>query len=119
MEAIDKLMEHFKDRFPKGKWDKVGDKIKKRYKEFKSISGGGKKERSKSIGSMTYAARAAIRRIMAYGRGRAETRFGPQAQEAFNRYININNSMKAKINIAKYKYINVHYYDFRIFINYL
>ena len=87
MEAIDKLMNHFKKRFPKGNWNKVGDKIKKRYKEFKNISGGGR-ERSKSMGRMTHAARAAIRRIISYGRGRAETRFGPQAQEAFNRYIN-------------------------------
>ena len=92
MEAIDKLMNHLKKRFPKGKWNKVGDKIKKRYKEFKSVSGGGKNKRGKSesanVRSMTHAARAAIRRIMAYGRGRAETRFGPEAQEAFNRYIN-------------------------------
>ena len=90
MEAIDKLINHLKKRFPKGKWNKVGDKIKKRYKEFKIISGGGKK-RSKtpaSIRGMTHAARAAIQRIMANGRARAETRFGPEAQEAFNRYIN-------------------------------
>ena len=92
MEAIDKLMNHFKKRFPKGNWNKVGDKIKKRYKEFKSISGGSKNKRGKSesasVRTMTHAARAAIRRIMAYGRGRAQTRFGPEAQEAFNRYIN-------------------------------
>ena len=92
MEAIDKLMNHFKQRFPKGNWEKVGDKIKKRYKGFNSISGGGKNKRGKSesanMRGMTHAARAAIRRIMTYGRGRAQTRFGPQAQEAFNTYIN-------------------------------
>ena len=93
MEAIDKLMNHLKERFPKGKWNKVGKKIKNRYKEFNSVSGGGKNKRGKTptanMRSMTYAARAAIRRIMKYGSGRAQTRFGtPQAQEAFNRYIN-------------------------------
>jgi hypothetical protein len=94
MEAIDKLMNHFKEIFPKGNWNKVGDEIKERYKKFKSVSGGGQKKRGKSESasvrsSMTYAARAAIRRIMTYGTGRAQTRFGtPQAQEAFNRYIN-------------------------------
>lgn len=94
MEAIDKLMNHLKKRFPKGNWNKVGNKIKKRYKEFKSksISGGGQKKREKTptanIRSMTHAARAAIRRIMNYGSAHAQTRFGPQAQEAFNTYIN-------------------------------
>ena len=94
MESIDKLMSHFKNRFPKGNWDKVGDNIKKRYEEFISVNGGGKNgKRSKSTSAsmrrgLEHAARAAIQRILSYGRGRTEVRFGPEALENFNRFIN-------------------------------
>ena len=92
MEAIDKLMSHFKDRFPKGNWDKVGNKIKKRYKEFKNTSGGGKKKRGKSESasrrSIVAAALAAIERIRNYGRTLSNTEYEQAGLNAFNEFFN-------------------------------
>ncbi len=91
MEAIDKLMSHFKNRFPKGNWDKVGDKIKKRYKEFKSTSGGGGKRgksESASRRSIVAAALAALERIRNYGRTRSNTQFDQAGLNAFNEFFN-------------------------------